>query len=119
MNGYLLAIWIRESDTGIDKARLPALPLPVRIEFIREQNEFWRMLVLSGFLGFAWLIPNIMTVLERSISKFSSNPADQSIIQEVFNFHIWVYIIVAVICPFREGVAKISRISKTLLDLRA
>jgi hypothetical protein len=113
--GILLAIWIRYSDGDIEERQKACQSNEARIEYIKQHVEFWRVVIISGALGFFWIVPSIMQVLDKSAGDLAKEAAEQSIIREGFSIHIWVYVIVAAVGPIYEGLAKMRRITDALL----
>ena len=113
----LLAIWIRYSKDDILDYPAIRRSNEAGIEYIKQKIEFWRLVVVSGALGFFWMVPHIQQNLDKAAADLASRAIEQGIIREEFSVQIWVYISVAIVGPIYEGLAKIMRITDALLKI--
>lgn len=115
--GVLVAIWIHNLDgETVDRQTIRSSG-KAGIEYIKQKIEFWRLVVVSGALGFFWMVPHIQQNLDRCAADLVSKTIEIGIIREEFSIQIWVFISVAVVGPIYEGLAKIRRITEILLTI--
>ena len=131
-----LATWIRYTNTRGNIVEDGSISEEMKKEWIKEQVNFWRTIVISGTLGMFWVVIPWMqwedneaarvipdAVQEKYTAEgIERKPADiikqRRIVCEIFRMQVMLQIVYLVLGPIFEGFYKIRRMGDLLLKLK-
>lgn len=112
----LLATWVRCADTG-GLPREVSAAREAKIEWIKERISLWRVLTVSGTLGFFWMIIPWMNAYEREAIALATEEGERRVIMDVFRIQMWAMFCFMVFGPIYEAIARTIRMRDMFLDV--
>jgi hypothetical protein len=114
--GSIITTWIHFVDQDLTGILNKTNSDSTRIEYLKEQGQLWRLIVVSGAFGFFWMLPNWWKDQEEIVKRIVSKKSEIDIVLEVFSVHFWIFLIFAILGPIYEGVNKIRKITDLILN---